>query len=109
MKLHELRADKADLLAVAQSIVTTAKAANKDLESSQLQQYNTVLAQIKELDEKIERCVSVTSEGRINPPFPLGGNLQSEGWTNQQTGQPIAVLSREQRMSSFVDNMGEPS
>jgi HK97 family phage major capsid protein len=98
MKLHELKAEKADLLAVAQNIVSTAKAANKDLEGPQLHQYNTLMTNIKALDEKITQCESIGAN-HSGPRVPISMSRDVEG--NRlpifAKGQSVAEYARQQR------------
>jgi HK97 family phage major capsid protein len=98
MKLQELRAEKADLLALAQNIVATAKAANKDLEGPQLNQYNTLVNQIKALDEKIEYAVSNSAEAHN----PHNGPRVPVSTARDAEGNRLPIFAKGQSVTDYV-------
>jgi HK97 family phage major capsid protein len=70
MNLNELKAQRHDLFTLAESQISAAKKSGKDLAGAELSQYNTVLAQMKQLDGEIERLASY---GAGNANFFLSG------------------------------------
>ena len=111
MNLHEIRAERNDHFLAAEALIKAAKDSHKDLTGDAHTEYEKHLAAMKTLDAQIAKCeqsgATALYDGRI-PVGLVGGGVQSEGWTDPRTGQPVAVLKPEQKMSTPVENMGEP-
>lgn len=73
MNIHQLKAEKAELKAVAESMVNAAIAAKKDLAGAEMAQYNALVASIKRIDSTLEEHAAgahFTEPGNSNPRLP---------------------------------------
>lgn len=90
--IRELKAQRGDLLALAEGLIKTAKAANKDLQGSELNQYNTVLASIRGLDGEIQK-LEVSQTRNQATPVALG---------RDSTGKSLPIFGKGQSLEAYV-------
>ena len=93
MNINELRAQKADLKAVAECMVNAAIASGKDLSGAELTKYNALVASIKHIDADLE-------EHAAGAHFPASGSPISMQRPNIQPRAPIA--DGRKGLKSFV-------
>jgi HK97 family phage major capsid protein len=108
---NELRATRHDYVQAAEKLIRQARADNKDLAGSQLEEYESLIAKIKVLDSQIESLEQHGAPRGAQADFGalLGTATATNepGWVDPRTGQPIPVLKPEQRMADLVAH-GEP-
>jgi HK97 family phage major capsid protein len=110
---NELRAERHDYFQAAEKILQQAKTDKKDLAGSQLEEYNSLIAKMKALDKQIASMDKLGAAGhKVDYGAMLGGSATAANepaWVDARTGQPVAVLKPEQRMSDLVtsDAFGE--
>jgi len=103
---YELRAERHDYFQAAEKLIQQARTSGKDIIGPQLEEYNGLIAKIKVLDSQIESMDKLGAPRDARPDFGamLGGTVapNEPTWVDSRTGQPVAVLRPDQRMSDLV-------
>lgn len=111
--VNEVKATRGDYVAAAEKLVQQARAGQKDLAGSQLEEYDNLIAKIKVLDsqiESMEKHLSVRNPGSMYGGTETATVADEPTWVDARSGQPVAVLRPDQRMSDLVtpEACGEP-
>lgn len=95
LNLNEVKAERADMFALAEKMIAGAKAAKKNLEGAELSQYNTLLGNIKRMDAQIEELSSLGAEAHVNRNrIPVGGQTATK---NVSLRDALSHATPEQR------------
>jgi HK97 family phage major capsid protein len=106
MNLNEVKATRGDHIEAAEKLIAAAKASGKDLTGADLEQYQTHVKEIKALDKVIAEGEKYSDAYRFRGPrVPVMGGVRApvSEWADPRTGEPIAVLKPEDRMTDIVD------
>jgi HK97 family phage major capsid protein len=123
VNINELRASRNDHYLAAEKLIKAARASSKDLVGADLEQYETHISEIRRIDALMDRSESVSAGGeriismpgeplKMRPgqkftPVPFGAGAQAivptDAWTDPRTGQPVCVLTPQQRMSDLAE------
>jgi HK97 family phage major capsid protein len=106
VNVNELKAERHDHVQAAEKLVDAARKSGKDLSGVELAEYNGMVARIREIDSLVAKSEAFSkSTGGIIPSVPvvtMPGATKESGWVDPKTGNPVAVLTPEQRMSDLV-------
>ena len=113
MNPNELKRQRHELKAAAESICDKAMAAKKDLCGDELVAYNAILGQIKTITAQLEEHAALSGLPRDHQDSLLP-NLQPdnipaarESWKDQITGRAVPVLGKDQSFALAVNGNGQ--
>lgn len=106
--LNELKASREDHFLAADKLIKAAQASGKDLAGAALAEYQGHIAEMKTITAQIKRTEEMVGHLTVNPGSMFGPGQPSASEWRDQSGRPVAVLSKDQSFSlSLGDKITE--
>jgi HK97 family phage major capsid protein len=100
--LNEVRAERGDLLALAEKLIGAAKASGKDLAGSELAQYNAVLGNIRRLDGEITQLSAYCASAHMAEGPRLGAQSLRPARSSFRDALKHATLEEMEQVTALA-------